>query len=70
MSLFPLKYLQIEKTMSPLTMVIFVRTSCGKHQSMLTYKIVRSGSCAKAAGIVPVNSFPGRKHEIDDKSKQ
>jgi hypothetical protein len=67
-SLFPLKYLQIEKIMSPLTMVIFVRTSYGKHQSMLTYSIVRSSSCAKASGIVPVNSFPGRKSEIDDRS--
>jgi hypothetical protein len=38
-------------------MVIFVKTSCGKYQSMLTYRIVRSGSCAKASGTVPVNSL-------------
>jgi len=40
----PLKYLQIEKkkkTMSPFAMVIFVKTSCGKYQSMLAYRIVR-----------------------------
>lgn len=41
----PLKYLQIEKkTMSPFAMVIFVKTSCGKYQSMLAYRIVRIGN--------------------------
>jgi hypothetical protein len=38
-------------------MVIFVKTSYGKYQSMLTYRIVRFGSCAKASGTVPVNSL-------------
>jgi hypothetical protein len=43
----PLKYLQIEKkkkTMSPFAMVIFVKTSYGKYQSMLAYRIVRIGN--------------------------
>ena len=46
MNLFsPLKYSQIgKKTMSPFTMVLFVKTSCGKYQSMLAYKIVRHGN--------------------------
>jgi hypothetical protein len=35
-------------------MGIFVKTSYGKYQSMLTYRIVRFGSCAKASGTVPV----------------
>jgi len=39
----PLKYLQIEKkTMSPFTMVILVKTSCGKYQ--LAYRIARIGN--------------------------
>jgi hypothetical protein len=38
-------------------MVIFVKISCGKYQSMLIYRIVRYGSCAKASGTIPVNSL-------------
>jgi hypothetical protein len=38
-------------------MVILVKTSCGKNQSMLNYMLVRFGSCAKASGTVPVNSL-------------
>jgi hypothetical protein len=46
-----------EKKKSPFTMVILVKTSCGKKQSMLNYMLVRFGSCAKASGTVPVNSL-------------
>jgi len=69
-SLFPLKYLQTGKTKSPFTMVTFVKTSCGKNQSMLTYRILRFGSCAKASGTVPVNSLFDKSLKENVKKKQ